>query len=127
LRLCAAACLVVAACDDNGAPQANEAPGQSGATPGEPVARAPENPDGLADTVARTLVAMLANGDQETMERYRLLFDSNPHPMWVYEDETHTFGSRLPDFYLHVADWMRDALEGRFEPGYARRIDHPAR
>ena len=33
--------------------------------------------------------------------------------MWVYEDETHTFGSRLPDFYLHVADWMRDALDGK--------------
>ncbi len=39
-------------------------------TPGDPSARAPENPDGLADTVARTLAAMLANGDQETMERY---------------------------------------------------------
>ncbi|MPZ59044.1 MAG: alpha/beta hydrolase [Rhizobiales bacterium] len=50
-----------------------------------------------------------------------------PKEMWVYEDETHTFGSCLPDFYLHVADWIRDALEGRFKPGYARRIDHPAR
>jgi hypothetical protein len=34
------------------------------------VARAPDNPDGLADTVARTLAVMLANSDQETMERY---------------------------------------------------------
>jgi len=50
-----------------------------------------------------------------------------PKEMWVYEDETHTFGSRLPDFYLQVADWMRDALEGRIGPGHARRIDHPAR
>jgi diguanylate cyclase (GGDEF)-like protein/PAS domain S-box-containing protein len=25
------------------------------------------------------------------MERYRLLFDSNPHPMWVYEEETLAF------------------------------------
>lgn len=50
-----------------------------------------------------------------------------PKEMWVYENETHTFGGRLPDFYLHMADWIRDALEGRFEPGYARRIDHPAR
>jgi hypothetical protein len=70
LGLCVAACLVVAACDDNDAPRANEPTPQSGVTPGEPVARAPENPDGLADTVARTLAAMLANGDQETMERY---------------------------------------------------------
>ncbi|HEV2906929.1 MAG TPA: EAL domain-containing protein [Actinomycetota bacterium] len=28
---------------------------------------------------------------QETMERYRLLFDSNPHPMWVYDDESLRF------------------------------------
>jgi diguanylate cyclase (GGDEF)-like protein/PAS domain S-box-containing protein len=28
---------------------------------------------------------------QETMERYRLLFDSNPHPMWVYGEETLRF------------------------------------
>ena len=50
-----------------------------------------------------------------------------PKELWVYENETHTFGSRLPDFYLQVADWLRDALEGRFAPGYARRIDHAAR
>lgn len=50
-----------------------------------------------------------------------------PKELWVYENETHTFGSRLPDFYLHVADWMRDALNGKFGPGHARRIDHPAR
>jgi hypothetical protein len=70
MGLCAAVSLVVTACDDNGAPRANEPTPQSGVTPGPPVARAPENPDGLANTVARTLAAMLANGDQETMERY---------------------------------------------------------
>jgi len=57
------------------------------------------------------------------------MFDllSCPKEMWVYEDETHTFGSRLPDFYIHVADWMRDALAGNFQPGYTKRIDYPAR
>jgi dipeptidyl aminopeptidase/acylaminoacyl peptidase len=50
-----------------------------------------------------------------------------PKEMWVYENETHTFGSRLPDFYLQVADWLRDALDGRFKPGHARRVDHVAR
>ena len=50
-----------------------------------------------------------------------------PKEMWVYENETHTFGSRLPDFYLQVADWLRDALDGRFKPGHARRVDHAAR
>jgi hypothetical protein len=47
--------------------------------------------------------------------------------LWVYENETHTFGSRLPDFYLQVADWLLDALNGRFAPTHARRIDHAAR
>lgn len=50
-----------------------------------------------------------------------------PKELWVYENETHTFGGRLPDFYLQVADWMKDALEGRFGPGHARRVDHAAR
>ncbi len=28
---------------------------------------------------------------QDSHERYRLLFDSNPHPMWVYDSETFRF------------------------------------
>lgn len=52
---------------------------------------------------------------------------SCPKELWVYENETHTFGSRLPDFYLHVADWLKDALNGKFQSGHARRIDHPPR
>ena len=48
-----------------------------------------------------------------------------PKELWVYENETHTFGGRLPDFYLHVADWMRDALDGKLPAGHARRIDPP--
>ena len=50
-----------------------------------------------------------------------------PKELWVYENETHTFGGRLPDFYLHLADWMRDALNGVFKPGHAKRADHLAR
>ena len=50
-----------------------------------------------------------------------------PKELWVYENETHTFGSRLPDFYLHVADWMHDAIDGKFAQGHARRVDHAAR
>jgi dipeptidyl aminopeptidase/acylaminoacyl peptidase len=50
-----------------------------------------------------------------------------PKELWVYENETHTFGSRLPDFYLDVADWLRDALNGKFAANHARRIDHAAR
>ena len=52
---------------------------------------------------------------------------SCPKELWVFENETHTFGGRLPDFYLLVADWLRDAIEGRFKAGHARRVDYPAR
>jgi len=76
-----------------------------------------------------TLLAMGEFDELCPLEDAERLFEmlTCPKEMWVYEDETHTFGSRLPDFYLQVADWLRDALEGRFEPGHARRIDHPAR
>ena len=47
--------------------------------------------------------------------------------LWVFENETHTFGGRLPDFYPLVADWLRDAIDGRFKAGHARRVDFPAR
>jgi dipeptidyl aminopeptidase/acylaminoacyl peptidase len=52
---------------------------------------------------------------------------SCPKEMWIYEDETHTFGSRLPDFYLQVADWMSDALAGTIPPNHNKRVDHTAR
>lgn len=76
-----------------------------------------------------TLIAMGEFDELCPLEDAERLFDllDCPKELWVYEDETHTFGSRLPDFYLHVADWMRDALEGRLQPNHARRIDHPAR
>ena len=62
---------------------------------------------------------------EDAEELYRML--RCPKELWVYENETHTFGSRLPDFYLHVADWLHDALAGKFAAGYAKRIDHAAR
>ncbi|MBI4252407.1 MAG: prolyl oligopeptidase family serine peptidase, partial [Candidatus Tectomicrobia bacterium] len=50
-----------------------------------------------------------------------------PKELWVYENETHTLGGRLPDFYLLVADWLRDALDGKLKPGHARKRFFPAR
>ena len=76
-----------------------------------------------------TLLAMGEFDELCPLEDAEDLFEklTCPKELWVYENETHTFGGRLPDFYLQVADWMKDALEGRFEPGHARRVDHPAR
>lgn len=76
-----------------------------------------------------TLLAMGEFDELCPLEDAEALFEMLrcPKEMWVYENETHTFGGRLPDFYLQVADWMKDALEGRIKPGHARRVDHPAR
>ena len=76
-----------------------------------------------------TLLAMGEFDELCPLEDAESLFDSLrcPKELWVYENETHTFGGRLPDFYLHVADWMGDALSGKFKSGHARRIDHAAR
>ena len=76
-----------------------------------------------------TLLAMGEFDELCPLEDAQGFFESLhcPKEFWVYENETHTFGSRLPDFYLHVADWLRDAINGRIGAGHARRIDHPAR
>ena len=70
-----------------------------------------------------TLLAMGEFDELCPMEDADKLFDllQCPKEIWIYENETHTFGSRLPDFYLTVADWMRDALEGKFGPDHSRR------
>ena len=84
----------------------------------------------LADKIkCPTLLAMGEFDELCPLEDSEQLFDMLrcPKELWVFENETHTFGGRLPDFYLFVADWLRDALEGRFKPGHARRVDYPAR
>lgn len=84
----------------------------------------------LADRiVCPTLLAMGEFDELCPIEDGEQMFDllRCPKELWVYEDETHTFGNRLPDFYLHVADWMRDALNGRIPAGHVRRVDCAAR
>jgi pimeloyl-ACP methyl ester carboxylesterase len=76
-----------------------------------------------------TLLAMGEFDELCPLEDGERMFEllGGPKELWVYEDETHTFGRRLPDFYPQVADWMRDALEGKIKPGHKKRIDQPAR
>ncbi len=50
-----------------------------------------------------------------------------PKEIWVFEDENHVMGGRLPDFYTLVADWMADALAGKLGPGHAREVWFPPR
>ena len=76
-----------------------------------------------------TLLAMGEFDELCPLEDAERLFEmlGCPKELWVYENETHTLGSRLPDFYLAVADWIRDALEGKFGEGHARRVFIDAR
>ena len=84
----------------------------------------------LADKIkCPTLLAMGEFDELCPLEDGEALYDMLrcAKELWVFENETHTFGGRLPDFYLYVADWLHDALDGRFTAGHARRIDFPAR
>ncbi|MEE9257638.1 MAG: alpha/beta hydrolase, partial [bacterium] len=74
-----------------------------------------------------TLLAMGEFDELCPLEDAERLFESLrcPKELWVYENETHTLGGRLPDFYLAVADWLCDALEGKFAEGHARRVFIP--
>ncbi len=76
-----------------------------------------------------TLLAMGEFDELCPLEDAERLFDllQCPKELWVYENETHTLGGRLPDFYLAVADWLLDALEGKFGDGHAERRFFAAR
>jgi PAS domain S-box-containing protein len=44
---------------------------------------------------------------QKSEEQYRLLFDNNPHPMWVYDEQTFAFLA-VNDAALHHYGYTRD-------------------
>jgi hypothetical protein len=62
--------LVLVACESDDRPGSAASTPAGGQTPSEAVAQPPVDPDGLAETVAKTTATMLANGDQTTAERY---------------------------------------------------------
>jgi hypothetical protein len=64
------AAMVLVACESDDRPGSAASTPAAGQTPGEAVAQPPVDPDGLAETVAKTTASMLANGDQTTAERY---------------------------------------------------------
>ena len=62
--------LALVACESDGRSGSAASTPPAGQTPGEAVPQPPADPDGLAQTVAKTTATMLANGDQTTAERY---------------------------------------------------------
>ena len=81
------------------------------------------------DIECPTLLAMGEFDELCPLEDAERLFDllGGPKELWVYENEAHTMGGRLPDFYLMVADWLRDAIEGKLAPDHAVRRFFEAR
>ncbi len=48
---------------------------------------------------------------------------AGPKEMWVFQDEFHPLGGVMAHLIPWLADWIVDALAGRFEPGYSRRVE----
>ncbi len=56
---------------------------------------------------------------------------AGPKELWVFENEAHGLGKLKAlgggHLYGFMLDWVRAALDGRFEPGYRRRVLIPQR
>ena len=47
-----------------------------------------------------------------------------PKEMWLFQDEFHPLGGVMQHLIPWLADWVTDAFNGKFEAGYARRVEH---
>lgn len=45
-----------------------------------------------------------------------------PRELWIFENEFHALGRTRGDMFAWVADWMRDKIDGRFEPDLNREV-----
>jgi dienelactone hydrolase len=48
---------------------------------------------------------------------------AGPKEMWLFHDEFHPLGGVMQHLIPWLADWVMDAFDGKFQPGYARRIE----
>ena len=75
------------------------------------------------------LLAMGEYDELEPIENAYRFFDrlECPKEIWVYENEFHVMGGRLPDFYPMMADWLKDMLDGEYAKGHAKKVFFNAR
>ena len=75
------------------------------------------------------LLAMGEFDELEPLENVYHFFDklSCPKEIWVFENEFHVMGGRLPDFYPIMADWLKDMLEGKYTKDHAKKVFFEAR
>ncbi len=85
---------------------------------------------GLADVGPRIRCPiLLTQGENDylcPLEGAERFFDeiAGPKEMWIFQDEFHPLGGVMAHLIPWLADWVRDALAGKFPPGYARRVEH---
>jgi dienelactone hydrolase len=51
---------------------------------------------------------------------------AGPKEMWIFQDEFHPLGGVMAHLIPWLADWVLDALDGKFPAGYSRRVEHEA-
>ena len=87
---------------------------------------------GLAGVGAKlkcpTLITQGENDFLCPLEGADKFFDeiAGPKEMWIFQDEFHPLGGVMAHLIPWLADWVLDALDGKFPAGYARRIEHEA-
>jgi fermentation-respiration switch protein FrsA (DUF1100 family) len=85
---------------------------------------------GLADVGPRIRCPiLLTQGENDylcPLEGAERFFDeiAGPKEMWIFQDEFHPLGGVMAHLIPWLADWVRDALAGKFPLGYARRVEH---
>jgi dipeptidyl aminopeptidase/acylaminoacyl peptidase len=75
------------------------------------------------------LLAMGEFDELEPLENAYLFSDklSCPKEIWVFENEFHVMGGRLPDFYPMMADWLKEMLEGKYTLDHSKKVFFEAR
>jgi pimeloyl-ACP methyl ester carboxylesterase len=75
--------------------------------------------------------ALLVTGEYDPLsylEETEAFFEeiAGPKELWIFENEAHSLQSPKAlggvHLYHFMLDWVRDALDGRFGPGYRRRV-----
>lgn len=80
--------------------------------------------------------SLLVTGEYDPLtlvEETEAFFETiaGPKELWVFENEGHTLANMRAlggvPLYSFMLDWVRDALNGRFGPGYRRKVLIPQR
>ncbi len=84
----------------------------------------------VADRIECPMLLAIGEFDElEPLENVDQFFDmlTCPKELWIYENEFHVMGGRLPDFYPMMADWLKDMLDGKYQSDHEKKVFFEAR